>query len=174
MSEQTVSEYMMTDYFQARQHKAANLFTTDINQPLNNVTTGDTNAENNFRKLESLMHKELRVWWDFTTLNTYMEHKMIPRGLKKNTTSVYTPEFQSRWDETLSNCSLTLMSLIISQEDLQLRELKEQILVLQVQHELKDNTSHDQWIQQYTYIQEGLRKLEHLITQTKTAKFKRD
>lgn len=65
------------------------------------------------------MHKELRVWWDFTTLNTYMEHKMIPRGLRlnKNTTSVYTPEFQSQWEKALSNCSFTLMSLIITQEN---------------------------------------------------------
>lgn len=75
------------------------------------------------------MHREMKLWWDSNTLTSSMYQKMIPRGLhfKKNTTTVYAPEFVTQWNEILSKSSLELMALIVKQGKTQLTELKEQI-----------------------------------------------
>lgn len=108
---------LMSDYYQTRQHKAAGLVATTNRQVCtkDSGTTNLTNVESDFRKLELRMQKELKVFWNHTTLNSYVKSQMIPRGLRmrKNTTSMCTPEFQTQWNDALSKCSLELMSLIV-------------------------------------------------------------
>lgn len=174
MSESNPTSDVMSNYYQARQHKAAGLFTSIGKQTQNSVATPDTHTGNDIRKLESLMHKEQKVWWNHTTLNSYVESQIIPRGLRlrKNTTSMYTPDFQTQWNDILSTCSFQLISLIIKQEDIRLQEFKSQISVLQ--QDLKQHMSVDEWSSQFKKIEEGLRKAENIIVQTKKSKFERD
>lgn len=62
------------------------------------------------------MERELRMWWDKVTLQKYLECGRIPRGLRihKNPTfGLEDEDFINRWDETLEECSNSLMRLII-------------------------------------------------------------
>lgn len=70
------------------------------------------------KKLENSMRKEFKIWWDVTTLNAYIEKRMIPHGLriKKVAAIPQTPEFTDKWNETLSECSHKLMLLIVQHE----------------------------------------------------------
>lgn len=96
----------MEDMQESRRHKAKLLFPSVLNAgPAINVTTVP-NMKDDLRKLENFMHKELKVGWNHATLNTYLEKRMIPRGLllKKNTTATYPPEFHTEWNDILSKC----------------------------------------------------------------------
>lgn len=77
--------------------------------------------------------KELKVWCDSTTLDNYVNKNMIPRGLriKKTPTSTYNEDFTTKWNLILSDCSIKLMQLIISPENVVLNEVRSEIKELQ-------------------------------------------
>lgn len=154
--------------------KAAEIFSTGILQPGCSATNVDTDQSSNLYKLENLMHKELKTWWNCTTLNSYLEQQMIPRGLRinKHTATMYSEVFVQEWNQTLSECSLKLMSLIVKEEQNRLLTLKEDIDKLQ--GEINSSLSADVLSKWNDKIQIKLTKAEDLITKTKKAKFQRD
>lgn len=81
------------------------------------------------KKLDRLRSKELRTWWDYTTLSSYVDKSMIVRGLriKKPATIVYSDLFQEQWNATLTNCSMDLMKLIMKFEQDALKSLESEI-----------------------------------------------
>lgn len=68
-----------------------------------------------------LRNKQLRLWWDATTLRSYVTKNMIPSGLriKKVPSAKYSEEFIAKWNDILSGCSLNLMKLLIEREDIE-------------------------------------------------------
>lgn len=84
-------------------------------------------------ELEDLLLREMRIWWDLSTLKKYMEKNMVPRGLRirKFPSTACTEEFKLRWEQVLTDCSLNLMKVIVSQEESMLQETKEMIVTLQ-------------------------------------------
>lgn len=117
-----------------RLNKAAQLFDVateenTIGDPPDNLD----NVEEAIKKLEGLIQKELRTWWDRSTLSSYVEKKLIPRGLriKKIATTVYSEAFQNEWNDILTNCSVELMKLIIQYEEKMLEDLDVEIQNLQ-------------------------------------------
>lgn len=110
----------MEDYSH-RLSRAARIFDThEINASFN----VNENLKWSMFALEKLMRKEL--WWDATTLTSYVDKNMIPRGLyiKKIPTATYDIEFMIEWESILTDCSLRLMKLLIHQEQADLDKIK--------------------------------------------------
>ncbi|OCT65675.1 hypothetical protein XELAEV_18041911mg [Xenopus laevis] len=83
-----------------------------------------------FRNLERAMRKEIRLWWDVCSLENYLKCERIPRGLrirKFPAFEVITPEFEQAWNETLTECSMNLMRLILERDKRELAITKEEI-----------------------------------------------
>lgn len=108
-------------------NKTAALFSGD-NMPDDFSYTKPLTSE-----LEKCMSLQLRTWWNATTLEEYANKAMIPRGLriKKNPTFQTTEDFTRRCNETLSECSLKLIKLLIEHEQAKLQTVSEKIAYLQ-------------------------------------------
>lgn len=124
--------------------------------------------------LERMLVKELRTWWDCTTLQKYVDKEMIPRGLriKKKPTSTYSETFLAQWQSTLSDCSFKLMELIIQYEQQSLADLREE--VSKTQQSLTAYAHHPDFIEMDNKLKNNLAKLETIIIQIKQSKFNRD
>lgn len=81
------------------------------------------------------MRRELKIWWNFTTLSSYLEKGMIPQGLRinKSTTFTQSKDFKDQWELILTECSLKLIKLIVQQEEKELEQVKMEI------EELREN-----------------------------------
>lgn len=125
-------------------------------------------------ELENLLSKEMRMWWDLSTLKRYVEKNMVPRGLRirKFPTMTYTEEFKTQWEKILTDCSIKLMELIISQEESMLRDIRDKIVT--VQSTVKVHSSMDLFNSMDSRMTENLNKLEKMITDVKQNKFQRD
>lgn len=124
--------------------------------------------------LETLLTKEMRIWWDLSTLKNYAEKKMIPRGLriKKFPSIVYTEDFKQKWQDILTTCSLNLIQLIISHEESMLVDIRQKIITLQ--DSVKIHAEMELFNNLDGHMRENLNKLEKVITDIKHNKFMRD
>lgn len=160
----------MSNHQRNRTDKAAKLFANNVET----TAPASVEAKQNLRKLEKLIFREMKIWWDQTTLKSYIERKMVPRGLrlKKSTTFPYPPEFQIKWDDILSKCSMELMTLIIQQEELQLADIQKDITSLQEStSKIISEQDFDDWNKN---INIKLEETEDYIINVKESKLKRD
>lgn len=83
--------------------------------------------------LEKLLVKELKVWYDLTTLENYVDKNMIPRGrrIRKIPSTVNDDDFTAKWNSILTNCSIKLIQLIISQEATVFNDVRSEIKDIQ-------------------------------------------
>lgn len=132
------------------------------------------NLKSLMKNLELALRKELKLWWDTTTLNAYIDKKMIPRGLriKKVATGIQTADFTKKWEDTLSECSLKLMLLIVEHEQEQLKTLEQEILTLNKDIEPLNKMSEYEGLNRM--ILDNLSQLEDVLATTKQGKFQRD
>lgn len=146
------------------------LFMTMIGQAKENLA----NHIDYNKKLERLMLNESRIWWDQNTLQTYLERRIVPRGLrlKKVPTFVYSEDFLSKWNELLSDCSLKIIELIVQAEKMRLIEIEKEIADLKI--EVQQHLEQKQYEDLVSSIQEKVNKYEKDIAQVKTKKLQRD
>lgn len=99
-----------TDKYSDRYNRVARIFDKEQVESEDTTEVGD-NAETIIKQLNHLMQKELHTWWDYTTLNSYLEKKMIPCGLriKKWQPPFSQMIFQQEWDNILTSCSTDLI-----------------------------------------------------------------
>lgn len=87
-----------------------------------------------FRKLEGNMTKEIKVYWDLSSLSEYLSLEWIPRGLiikKCPTFELFDDDLKKQWTDTLSACSCGLMRIIILSKTKEIEKLQSEISVLQ-------------------------------------------
>lgn len=83
-----------------------------------------------FKEHKKLLIRHLNRKWDVSFLDTSIEHKIIPTGLKNRITPAehfHTNKFLPKWKELCINHGLAIMGLIVEEENIQLIEIKEQI-----------------------------------------------
>lgn len=148
---------------------------------LSNIFTDDPTSDNtagSYRQdmctMEKLFLREAKTWWDLSSLRTYIEKRMIPRGLrmKKIPTTQFDNDFTTKWNNILTDCSINLMELIVS---------KEEEAMIQIRNDIKATQSS---LQQYlglpemqewdTKLKANIMKLEADIVSMKKTKFQRD
>lgn len=84
-----------------------------------------------FRKMEKLMIKEMKCFWDEKILSEYLSLERVPRGLgiKKFPTNKMTDEsLKKRWRDTLFSCSLELMRIIVVSKLEGINKVQQEIL----------------------------------------------
>lgn len=140
---------------------------TDVNDTSDLLTA--------IHSLEKLKSTELKTWWDANSLRTYLERKIIPRGLriKKIPTSTFSPEFITTWNSILSECSFELIQLIIQHEEIKLTDLEEKIKDLEttVANKYSSHTDYENLCEK---MESNLSKLETIIANIKKKKYQRD
>ncbi|XP_073412599.1 uncharacterized protein [Dendrobates tinctorius] len=126
------------------------------------------------KNLEHKMSKKIKTWWNHNSLNVYLEKEMIPRGLRlrKKATAHFSEEFQRKWENILSTCSLKLIQLIIQEEEAHLASIQTDIKALK--NDLAKFSQHVDFQKLQDRMKSNLVKLENSITDIKKRKFERD
>ncbi|OCT56126.1 hypothetical protein XELAEV_18001964mg, partial [Xenopus laevis] len=160
--------------FSTRERQAADVFSEvgyeDIFPFSNTDDTTDL-----CRRLEKNMIKEMRLWWDISTLEYYLKVGRIPRGLRIRKFPAFSDisrDFVEAWNNTLSACSSKLMELIIGfhtkKHSLIQSDIKEVQLEL-LKYEAKVDTA-----ELLNEIKQRVNKCETEVKRTKREKFLRD
>lgn len=151
-----------------------------LNQ-LSNIFTDDptsNNANGNYRQdmnaLEKLFLKEAKTWWDLSSLRSYIEKNMIPRGLriKKMPTTLFDDAFMTKWNDILTDSSIRLMQLIVSYEETALVSIRKEIK--DIQTSLQQHVGLTEIQEWDTKLKANISKLEMDIVAMKKSKFQRD
>lgn len=140
-----------------------------------NSNAADLVLKRIFRKLENLMAKEIRAFWDVNTLTEYIQLEQIPRGLriKKFPTFEFPDEDPKlEWTNTLSACSFKLMKIIIDSKQKELDRV--QMEITEIQKELATSQSTPGFLELDNQLNKKLDKLEKEVISTKSEKHIRD
>lgn len=151
-----------------RETRFAQLFSSEPNDAVS------TNVRTILNELEKLRLSENKIWWDKNMLQRYREENIIPRGLrmKKQPTTLYDADFQDRWNNILSQCSLALMELIVEKEITVLEQMKieindkEKILQSQITESEREDI--------FKSLNDKIKKQEDSFVSVKQRKFMRD
>lgn len=152
-----------------RQLKLSQVFTKDDKD-----LTTEAQCKSAFERLKTLMRKEMRLWWDCTGLQRYIDECMVPRGLriKKSPSTIYSDLFIVEWNDILSKCSFDLMRLISTYEEKLLVDVNQNIV------SLKESVMQYRSLSIYddlnTDLQLNISNLETEIMETKRSKYLRD
>ncbi|XP_075454222.1 uncharacterized protein LOC142493677 [Ascaphus truei] len=133
-------------------------------------TLATTVGKDNIKLLNALMRKRARVWWNKTALERYLDHKLIPRGLRIKTFPAFQfsdPNHKVRWEGVLNQCSFELMSILIEHDSNTFKEVS--LEIEEIQKNLEPND-----LQFVKIIEEDIVKYETEITDIKKVKFNRD
>lgn len=125
-------------------------------------------------KYEDCLTKEARIWWNVISLKKYLQEGVVPRGLRlrKTPTTVFSTKFQAEWDSILTKASLSLISLIVTEEENKLKVLQQE--VAKASEDLEHFRHLHNYSTNYHRVEEKLEKLEEQIAATKRSKFLRD
>lgn len=141
------------DIFQYRTSRKINLeevFKIDI------VTDNFDTVESNFKSLQKMMNKELRLWWDVATLERYLQMKMVPQQLRWSL-QIYDGDDSSAakddWWQFFNHCGLQLVSKLVTKKQGQLRSISQSIEELQHKLEKDKNTM------EFTQLSDNLKKI---------------
>lgn len=117
--------------------------------------------------LEKHMEQHLRMWWKVATLEHYAKKKMIPRGLrlKKNTTCTALSDFVTKWNEILTDCSLKLIQLLITNEQEKITEMNHKNE--ETKNTLGAYSSNTQYGELQTILNKNLEQYENALMKTK-------
>lgn len=101
-------------------------FEKDSSQLLNR----EEEIRSGFKEHKKLLTKHLNRKWDVSFLETYIQQKIVPRGLRDRTIPaehLQNDRFLPKWKELCINHGIAVMALIVEEERLQLVELSGQI-----------------------------------------------
>lgn len=76
------------------------------------------------------MSKEIRAFWDTSTLSEYVALERIPRDLrikKCPTFELHDKEHKKKWTGTLPDCSIALMKIIILSKSKEIKRFQNEI-----------------------------------------------
>ena len=127
-------------------------------------------------RLEKLKEKELRKWWEATSLKKYLEVERIPRGLRIFTVPSYEnpdPLMLKAWREHTHRSSLGMLEILITFAWSDREKLLKEIATIET--ELKRNETETAKITEHiSQMNKRLEKVEEDIKQRKARKFARD
>lgn len=93
--------------------QAAHVFTTE------NLSLSQSDVNGAFRELQKTYKSYIRSWWEITSLQTYIQNKIVYRGLRINlspSNHLENPEFVQGWQNILTESSLKLLDYLLEWE----------------------------------------------------------
>lgn len=86
-----------------------------------------------FMTYKNLLERKTGLHWHANYLHKYMLECIIPFGLRIKLFPHFrnpSQEFKNKWEETLTNCSLSLMSLLITKHRAELNQVDKELLII--------------------------------------------
>lgn len=135
--------------------------------------TGDHTSA--LRALSHALEKQLRTWWDISTIEMYLRENLISRGLRWDVApqdGLDDPTSQGEWLEFFNRCGRELQALILKRKRRKMTLLEEKIKSLQLELEpVKDDKSTKDF---NDIIKKKLEKIDRDTQKKKVKKFNRD
>lgn len=118
------------------------------------------------------MIKFLNRKWDISSLKSHISNQIIPRGLRERVVPaehLHTPRFLSVWRTECLNRGLSLMKIIVTEEEAQLQEIREE---LEISAKLLEPYKQDpEFDKNNEYIKKEIEKIQKNVKYTKQEKF---
>lgn len=121
------------------------------------------------------MAKEIRSFWDVSSLTEYISLEQIPRGLRIKTfltSGLFDDNLKKEWTDTVSACSLKLMDIIISLQKKELDLLQAEMSI--IQKDLSTLQNHNGFSELDGRLNIKLDKMEKNVIENKKCKMTRD
>ncbi|XP_041424742.1 uncharacterized protein LOC121395395 [Xenopus laevis] len=135
----------------------------------------DTNMHTMLKKFQKLSIKELKLWWEISTLQNYLKVGRVPRGLRIKKFPAF--EIQDKglmddWYGVLTDCSLKLMKILIDKYQQEQERLGQEITQIEtIMNVYKGNSDFEKFIKK---MKIDIDTLENKIMEMKQRKFLRD
>lgn len=110
-----------------------------------------------------------------SSLETYITHRIVPRGLREKTIPaehLHTDSFLPKWKELCINHELAVMRLIVEEENIQLKSIQEQIQ--ESTRGLETFKDCEEFAKQNEILKKEIEKTQLNLKITKQGKFCRD
>ncbi|XP_053571736.1 uncharacterized protein LOC128661511 [Bombina bombina] len=131
-----------------------------------------------FKEYKKKLFKEQKLKWEISSLEKYVEMKMIPRGLRirkrpgANLDNPLVENFQIKWDEYASKCSTDWMNLMIEENKLRLEKIQKELSL--ANNEVDAWKGKDEYERLMGLAKVELRKIQDSIKFRKKKKYQRD
>lgn len=138
------------------------------------VSTPDPGAGNIQKELIDKHKTHTRIWWNIRSLEEYLKHKIIPRGLRVQIFPAWevSDDYKGMWETGLFQCSKIIINMLLEHDRLALEETKTQIKELETKLMVLDAETIVEPFQ--TKLKDLLEKYEKEIMNGKKMKFQRD
>ncbi|XP_077137865.1 uncharacterized protein LOC143804003 [Ranitomeya variabilis] len=133
-------------------------------------------------EIKDLMHKyrnalqrKTRLWWNRSSLENYVDKKIIPRGLRIQLYPTYDLgelELTKRWISVASKCSFEFMDILIAKNTLSLSEVDRELE--ETYKRLSMDMPKEQLAKWSKDLEIEVNVLEERVSQDKLKKFQRD
>lgn len=128
-----------------------------------------------FKQLKHLLEKQLRVWWDIATLETYIGENMTPRRLRWDLNpndNLNDVTLMEEWFSFFSKCEKELLGNIIKRRQLKMRTIE--VNINEIRTLLLPFNSQSDYKVKERELQEHIKKYDANIQAKKQKKYKRD
>lgn len=128
-----------------------------------------------FRKLEHIMAREIRAFWDINFLKDYLSIAHIPRGLrikKFPTSELSNDDLKKEWTDTLDTCSFKLINILIASKTKEIEVLQSDMSF--IQSELASSQNLAAFTDLDSRLSNKLDKMEKSVIASKRGKMARD
>ncbi|XP_075707682.1 uncharacterized protein LOC142742114 isoform X2 [Rhinoderma darwinii] len=126
-------------------------------------------------KYTNLLHRRMKVWWNKTFLENYIQRNLVPRGLRIQifpSFPIFEEEFTSKWEEVCNQSSRKFMELLVDLNQKMILSMDEEIESVQAQ--LFPLMSADNMSKFKYNLDAQFVEWEKDIQDTKSKKFSRD
>lgn len=128
-----------------------------------------------FRELTQVFKEQISSWWEVQSLENYIEHHIVPRGLRITlipSARCQNPTFLTKWEKLATDSSIGLMTLLLEEERQNLStletKLKEHIEIV------KKFEKEPEYTVKETTLQTNIEKFQYHIKDRKHKQFIRD
>lgn len=128
-----------------------------------------------FIRLERLKKTENSRWWDSITLQQYLKLNRVPRGLRSQLFPTFEDlddDILSKWEDTLTNNSKTLIQILIEIAERKVASL--QIKISELEKEIQDLNLKEATEKNYEILKGVLTRHQNEIKDRKRRQLKRD
>ncbi|XP_069618158.1 uncharacterized protein [Ranitomeya imitator] len=126
-------------------------------------------------KYRHTLQRKTKIWWNKTTLENYLDKKIVPRGLRIQLYPTYElgeKDLVTRWTSAASKCSLEFIQILIENNASSLTELDKELESIATL--LAKDMSTDQVNKWSKDLETDALKWEEKISQEKSKKYQRD
>ncbi|XP_044160840.1 uncharacterized protein LOC122945737 [Bufo gargarizans] len=128
-----------------------------------------------FKLLTKIYKDQVRGWWEIQTLETYIQHQIVPRGMRipfLPSNRIQSPEFRKKWEKEAVESSLRLMALLLEEE--KALHTKNTTLLQEQIAEVSKFSSNSEFTRKEVFLQQTVERFTAQLKERKHSQFLRD